>query len=495
MANKPREIYKNRLKFLLCIIVIMFIVCAAFTYKAIFYEDVTESVLANQYVKNIMLAYPRGTIYDRNSIPLTNRNSEYPFLALSDNPVDCVAKNLIGDVEIDENNTTRSGCKGISGLQRYYDSLLNGGSAVGVYSYVDANGNTVDDNYYVSSNHINEGGNVYLTIDYYMQKTIEETIAKCADDIGFDYAAVILTEVNSGKIRAMASYGGYMNQAVLSYQPGSIMKIITALTAYDMGIIDDNTKYLCTSSVNVGGEQKGCIYETAHGEITISEAFALSCNCCFYDLAKKLTYTSSDGKLCSYMLDNAKKWGFNEYGKDAQNKFILEYDGYDSFVPSEIFNDMDIFNSALGQGNTQASAYLINNITTSIASEGTSPKAYITEKLTDSAGSELTNPEKAEFDLGLKKETLIWLKNAMKETYLSGTASSVDFSFCGGIAGKTGTAENIDGALSHAWFSGFYPMNEAKYAITVIIPNIGSSHNALILAKEVISEIEKLEIE
>lgn len=483
-----------RLKFMLCICALMLIVCAVFTYIAIFASEESKTVMSMQYTKNIMLAYPRGTVYDRNGIPFTNRNREYPFLSIAENDSVEVAKNVIGDVQITSDDTTALGCVGISGINLCCDKVLNGGSPILFYSYVDANGNTVNDNYYISGDHINEGCDVHLTLDYNIQKTVEDTIELCAKTNGYENVATVLTEVETGKIVAMVSYGGYLNHAVLSYQPGSIMKIITAAVAYEMGIIDENTKYICNGTVDVCGTQKGCMHNVAHGEITISEAFALSCNCCFYDLAQKLTYVDASGATCSYMLDKAKEWGFNEYGEISTSKFILEYSDYDSFICSELFNDMDIFNSALGQGKIQASPYLINSITCAIAAEKTANKAYIIEKITDSAENELDCYEVTNFDLGLSEDTLRWLKDAMKQTYISGTASKFDFSFCGGIAGKTGTAENTQNMPDHAWFTGFYPANEPKYAITVLIPYGKSGSNAVAMANKIIAEVEKLEI-
>ncbi|MCA9019520.1 MAG: hypothetical protein KDA74_05225, partial [Planctomycetaceae bacterium] len=42
------------------------------------------------------------------------------------------------------------------------------------------------------------------------------------------------------------------------------------------------------------------------------------------------------------------------------------------------------------------------------------------------------------------------------------------------IAGKTGTAETGGGKNDHAWFAGFVPANQPKYAFAVVIEHGGS---------------------
>ena len=63
----------------------------------------------------------------------------------------------------------------------------------------------------------------------------------------------------------------------------------------------------------------------------------------------------------------------------------------------------------------------------------------------------------------------------MNETTISGTGKNANLDEYGGSAGKTGSAETgwvVDGEkFVHAWFAGFFPVNEPKYAVVVFVEN------------------------
>lgn len=484
----------KRMQFLIWIIAAIFAVNSAMCVKRLLFSEETLSTLSGQYTKTLLNAYPRGTIYDINGIPFNNRSdSDLGFFKISSGQGSDVAACVIGETEQISGDTTSKGLFGTTGIQNAYDEYLRGGTPVKVSAYVDAEGAVVENSeYYVSNDHVNEGCDIYTSLDYNLQKSIERILQKEVEEKGYSEATAVLTRVADGNILAMASCGSQMNLAVLSFQPGSIMKIITAAVAFERKTADENTVYDCTGSVKVGDEERSCMNGEVHGKITIAEAFAESCNCCFYDLAQKLTYTDENGATRSYVLDKAKEWGFGEYGAPSKNRFALEYDDYYSFVCSDIFNEMDLFNCAIGQGKIQASPYLINKITAAIAAGGKCAEAHIVNDIKDAAGNSVQFKKAETFDLNLNSDSIALLQNAMKETGISGTASYEDFSFCEGIAGKTGTAENIEGENAHAWFTGYFPANEPRYAVTVLIPHGGGGYRAVALAKEVAEEVYKL---
>lgn len=58
------------------------------------------------------------------------------------------------------------------------------------------------------------------------------------------------------------------------------------------------------------------------------------------------------------------------------------------------------------------------------------------------------------------------------------------------IAGKTGTAQVSRGA-THAWFVGYFPVDEPRYAICVFLENGGPGHAACVVTKQIIEEMHK----
>jgi penicillin-binding protein 2 len=190
-----------------------------------------------------------------------------------------------------------------------------------------------------------------------------------------------------------------------------------------------------------------------------------------------MEYIDEKGDKHNKLLDLAKQWGFNEYG-EVSHQFELEYPEHYSFVSSAVFNDEDIFNFALGQGKTQASPYLINNIVNAIANGGKSTELYIVDNITDPAGNDRKNGFESVFDLGLTPETVATLQEMMRLTCSIGTGTNNTLAPYGGLAGKTGTAQNAT-PNEHSWFSGYFPANKPMYAMTVFIEEGGSSKNAL----------------
>ncbi len=471
-----------RVKLIKYIISVFMLSCCVVCIWRICFPEISKN-LSDQYAKDIIVSYPRGTIYDRNAIAMTNRRIKgYEFLDLSDSSLN-ISPYLTGEINCDKDSVKSQQCHGVSGLEQCYDEILSGGSPITVSAYVDAKGNILEDSgYYVENAHPNEGGNITLCLDCILQQNCEQIMKEFASEYSFEKMSAIISDVNTSEILAMPSYGGYMNNAMLTYQPGSVMKIITAAVAYEMGVIDENSTYECTGTVYVDGEQRHCCDNAVHGNLTMAEAFAVSCNCCFYEMAKKLTYTDEEGNLRSYVLDRAKQWGFSEYETIPQNRFLLEYDDHYSFVCSDIFNNMDIFNATLGQGRIQASAYTIHAITAAIAAGGTTIKPYIVSSIKDAANNVIKTEEKIPLCLNLTPKTISWLKEAMVKTGSVGTASSNTLEEYGGLAGKTGTAENNEGCPAHAWFTGYFPANEAKYAVTVVIEQGISGGNAVKLA-------------
>ena len=155
---------------------------------------------------------------------------------------------------------------------------------------------------------------IVLTIDSKIQEKVEaimdDTIAR---------GAVIVMNPHNGDILAMASRPNYLqsqlsqylsggdnyseylssqpfiNRSILSYPPGSVFKIVTAAAALDSGIAGPGTRFFCPGYIEVGDKLFKC-QDGQHGEITLAEAFAHSCNTVFIDLAIRLG--RNDLQLC-----------------------------------------------------------------------------------------------------------------------------------------------------------------------------------------------------
>jgi cell division protein FtsI/penicillin-binding protein 2 len=58
------------------------------------------------------------------------------------------------------------------------------------------------------------------------------------------------------------------------------------------------------------------------------------------------------------------------------------------------------------------------------------------------------------------------------------------------VAGKTGTAETSDDK-THAWFAGFFPFENPRYAVCVFLERGGHGYSSSILAKRIIESMQQ----
>jgi len=474
-----REFLEKRIKMLSVFIIFLFILLTIFIVKAFLFQDEEKiNNLANQYEKKISTYYPRGAIKDRKGINFAD-NSENKKLNinLENNITYNVGKTFIGQVKINDETTTKDAVEGVSGLQLYYNDILNGGTPISIISSIDATGSIInEENYTAMNDHLNEGCEINTTVDYKLQKYTEEYLEKFLKENNFKGASIVVSNVKTGEILTMVSSDEELNKNLLSYQPGSVFKIITLAQAIENGVVDLDEKFKCTGKIKIDGITRYCHEGEGHGKITAAEGLSKSCNEVFYRLAKRLNVKDKNSNIVSNkIIDYAKELGFGSE-KDTVNKnkkFLLEYDDYFSFVPDNVYNNLDIFNLTLGQGRVQSTPLLINTIMSAIANGGISYNPYIVETVKNPMGEIVEIKKNQIFDMKLKDSTIKTLSQALRLVCISGTGKNNSLDSYGGLAGKTGTAENTDKNSPHAWFSGYFPYNNPRYAMTVFIENGG----------------------
>src|SRR5690554_183270 len=133
-----------------------------------------------QISREVKIYYPRGQIIDRNGIPLTGRRTTEEGLTLSEHiDQELLASHVIGNIQYQYKDNTIEGIKGVSGLQKKFDKELNGGLPIRIMQYKDGLGQSLSKNaYFVSGDHINQGNNIKITLDYHIQNIIEEEMNK-----------------------------------------------------------------------------------------------------------------------------------------------------------------------------------------------------------------------------------------------------------------------------------------------------------------------------
>lgn len=350
---------------------------------------------------------------------------------------------------------------------------------------------------------------VYLTIDRNLQIQAQNAIE-------FFRGAIVIMEVDTGKILAMASgpdfdpnyfdpenpnsigLGNLVNSTAQplynrasqgQYPLGSVFKIITMSAALESGLYLKDTPYDCQYEFNeLAGRpplmdwtyehcqerlREGLVCNTSDstpsGLVTLQEGLMRSCNPYFWHIGLDLFANWDRGG------DIAKiSQGFG-LGSETGIEVIPESAGQ-VLVPG---TDIDAVNQAIGQGEVQVTPLQVVDFVAAIANGGTLYRPQLIEKIQPVAGDPVMvfKPE-ARGTLPLNETNLEALQEAMLMVTQNplGTARFNIRGLQFNVAGKTGTAESGNG-LPHAWFAG-YTLNAANtqkpdIAIAIIVENEG----------------------
>lgn len=384
------------------------------------------------------------------------------------------------------------GSEGLAGLEKIYQNTLTRGG--GVYTGVLADaGNSVMENYgYRIWNAMGqEKLNIRTTLDFHMQKIVEETM-----DRMMDKGAVAVVDILNGDILAMASRPDFdpsrvnpslqdenqplFNRALGEYTPGSIFKIVTAAAALEKGITPDLT-FECPGYADLNGLIMKCwrFEHGGHGTLNLAQAFSESCNTYFINLGLKVGRDD--------ILDMAEKLGLGrKTGINRQG--IPEPAG---LLPNTInqASAAEIGNLSIGQGDLLVSPVQAANLTAVIANGGILNKLNLIDCIVNDNGDRIRNIKEPSWQRVLSRETAMALQGMMLMTVESGTGEKASIQGYGGSAGKTGSAETgwikDDREVLHAWFAGYFPIDAPRYAMCVFIEDgtSGASSAAPVFAE------------
>ncbi|MBV7363112.1 penicillin-binding protein 2 [Actinomycetaceae bacterium TAE3-ERU4] len=322
------------------------------------------------------------------------------------------------------------------------------------------------------------GGALILTIDPKMQKAAYDSLQ------GRTGAAVVIDR-GTGEIKALVSTPTFnpndivqanakkgrkdlselqddprrpLTNRVISgdrYPPGSVFKIIVAATALERGIVNLDSVVEAPRELklpgtnhtikNYGGEACG------NGHPKFSFAFAHSCNTPFAKLGMDLGWDALSAQ--------AKKFGFET---DISIPMMV--------TPS-VFPQTDgkaqLAQASIGQLNVQITPLEAAMVSAAVANDGKLMKPFLIESTAnrDLVVQKTTEPQM--ISQAVSPEVAKKLRSLMTDVVVEGTGKPASIKGIQ-VAGKTGTAETGRNG-SHAWFTGFAPADNPKYAIAVVL--------------------------
>jgi penicillin-binding protein 2 len=357
------------------------------------------------------------------------------------------------------------------------------------------------------------GSNALLTIDLELQRFTAERIAE------HQSGSVVVMDVITGDVIAMVSTPGFdpntfargitqaewrtlldsperplNNKSIAGvYPPGSTYKMVTALAALESRAIEPWTALPCNGFLKLGDIKFHCWLKGGHGGLTLQGAMAASCDCFFYEAARRAGVDKIGEVAAKLGFGRTSELGLP--GESAGNQPSRSWKQGKYNVP---WQQGDTFNLGIGQGYMTSTPLQLAIMTARIANGGYEvqpnlllAKATPREELAPSPTREQPSAPSLRFN----PQFLNLVKQGMNDVVNTGagTANHLRVDAKGKLlepqfrfAGKTGTAQvkriterERDMGITqaslpwhlrhHALFVCYGPLDSPRYACAVII--------------------------
>jgi penicillin-binding protein 2 len=396
---------------------------------------------------------------------------------------------------------------GKSGIEKKFDDKLRGEYGVR-YVEINAYGIPIQT---LSHTKSSQGSNIYLTIDNELQK-------KSYDLLKNNKSSLILLDIHSGEILSYISTPSFdpnlfsagivdedwkklinnpdkpLNNRPITalYPPASTFKLMSTIAALEDGF-NPKEKINCNGSFKVGNRIFKCWKEEGHGKLNLEDAIKHSCNVYFYKIAQEIGFSkiANVAQRFGYEMDFNLNIGSSLKGNIPTPDWKMRRFG-------KKWVGGDDINAGIGQGYVLANPMQIALSTARIANNG---KNIIPTIIKDRNLIQ-NNLNLPEFNLA-NQNHLEFLQKSMSKVVneKGGTAyyrriREKNFQ----MAGKTGTAQVVSGIKEndqnskkdHAIFTAFAPIHKPKFAISVIIENVGfGSTYAAPIARDILLATQK----
>lgn len=374
------------------------------------------------------------------------------------------------------------------------------------------------------------GNDVYLTIDYNLQKecalALEQTIAKIAagkdnyTNFGDANAgAVVVMNVKTAEVLAMVNYPYYDNsifiapstdkdaqQAIVDlfadpnspslnratqglYPVGSTVKPLVSIAAMMEGKLSSSETITCGHTIQIGTQTHSCL--GYHGNVALKTAIARSCNIYFYQAGIRLGIDTMDSWFKRFGLGEKTGIEISEYAGSRSNVETMQLREEDT---THIWSDSDTAQTAIGQLYTLFTPIQLCRYTSALVNGGQMKTPYLIGSVKNGAGNTVwDNSAKANqyTDLGISTYMLNVVQDGMKMMALESIQAQQAFAKLpkGFVAAKSGTPETgLEhlGQSSHSLLICYAPADDPEIAISVVIEHGVFGGNAFPVVAKVV---------
>ena len=394
------------------------------------------------------------------------------------------------------------------GVERIYERSLRGRAGRKLIE-VDALGH---EKRMISVDKPHVGNDVYLTIDFRLQKLAE-------DLLGEEAGAIVALAPQTGDILALASRPSFdpnalsrglradawndilqderhplTNRAIQGqYPPGSTFKIIMATAALETNAIELTETVRCGGRFRFGRRTFRDWKKYGHGAVDLHKAIAQSCDVYFYRLGDRMGVDT----IAAY----AKQFGLGaRTGIDlpGEKTGLVPSSEWKQRTQGEPWYPGETISVAIGQGFVTVTPLQMAKVISMIANNGIALQPHVVRGVRGRKGEwiEEWSPTQA-VPLTLPAHQLEAIQAALAAVVTEGTARRARSSMVR-VAGKTGTAQVVSlrskskedtpkQFRDHAWFVAYAPFEHPSIAVAVLLEHMGHGGSAAApLAKELI---------
>ncbi|MFD1671134.1 penicillin-binding protein [Agrilactobacillus yilanensis] len=383
------------------------------------------------------------------------------------------ASNIVGLAQTDNSDSASSGTlTGVMGIENYFNNILTGKNGYRQFK-TDSFGYELPNSQTVVKKAVN-GSDVTLTLDARLQSYMESVVSEVADTYAPTSMTAILMNAKNGKILAATQRptfnpstkvglnNSWRNALVQdTYEPGSVMKLLSLSASIDSGNYMPNAYYQ-SGSVNVDGSIIKDWNTSGWGSIPFGQAFARSSNVGFVKMEQQMGAKTWKKYLTNFGI--GKKTGINLPGESA---------GSIAYTRA-----VDRATTAFGQG-VNVTAVQMMQAFSAVANNGKMVKPQIVSEISNSSTGKVQKEKTEVVGHPISKSTATQVRNEMKDVINQTYGTGQSYAIPGYEIGvKTGTAQIASGTGSgyltgnnNYIFSvvGMAPIDNPKYILYITV--------------------------
>lgn len=417
----------------------------------------------------------------------------------------------------------RNDLVGRAGLERQYESLLFGhhGEVVELTDH----GGRIASSYRQREPGV--GRDLVLTVDSRLQAAAESLLDQAFQrrsvtlpDAPPSGGAIVVLDVHNGAILAAASaprfepalFAGagsaklaavltdpahplFDRVAGMAIAPGSVFKIVTSVALLESGTVHPDDPLDCRGYLDSPDQWRCAIYTRhghGHGEVNLADALAQSCNVYFFRHSRRM----GPKPLITW----ASHLGFGRRtGVDLPSEA-----GGTLPLPATDWRTANTLATCIGQGTLTATPLQIARLMAAVANGGRLVQPHLVSGLGLPDRSQTPEPDLADDPIriaspepieGLQPSTLTAIREGLRRVVEdpAGTGHGTVHLDSIVMAGKTGTAQTGVGRPDHAWFAGYLPADEPRWALVVVLEHAGDGATAAgPIARRLVQQMQQL---